>query len=182
MNDLPVIGTVGALGVYNLLYWNVVAGDSVMKRKKRQVTITGVTAHTPPNTIGFGVRSRLENGVPYISSTYATSTIDHFDLYVPDYANNGDRNTIYYGCISVPLTEATTPTSCVITAQGFDAAGNPVAKVDFAFKSLGGALQPMTGGSFPKEFVGLKRVEFSVSPKTVAVELDNIVTRLYQRK
>ena len=82
----------------------------------------------------------------------------------------------------MPLTEATTPASCVITAQGFDDAGKPVAKVDFVFKSLGGALQPMMGGSFPREFVGLKRVEFSVSPKTVAVELDNVVTRLYQRK
>ena len=183
MNAVPVVGSIRNVGVYNLLYWNLVGGDAIKKRKaKRQITLTGVTPHSPPNMFVFGLRSEVENGTPYIGSTYDTSTIDHFDLYVPDYFNNGDRNTIYYGCVLLPPTEASVPTSCNITVDGFDRNGHRVATEDLRFLSAGGLRQPMSGGSFPSEFVGLEHVTFSVQPPGLEVVMDNLVTRVYQKK
>lgn len=126
------------------------------------------------------------NGRAYVSTDYTGSTVDHFDLYTPDFANGGDRNRIYYGCILETTSQASKPVSCTITVRGFDAAGRQVAAHDLAFTSLGGLKQPMQGGTFPKEFVGLRRVEFSVS-KTLGVLptfvlMDNLVTRVYQKK
>jgi hypothetical protein len=206
-NDVPVVGTVGATGVYNLLncdspqdfgrsnqYANIqvgnfVGGDPSLKHKARRdvigngvevtATVAGVKPHSPPNTIGYAIRSKVENGIPSISANYETSTIDHFDLYVP-----GVGPMIYYGCVSDPESDVALPVSCTITVKGYDRNNNLLASQDFLFKSEGGITQDMAPGYFSAAFVGLYRVEFSTnSPLSLfGTTLDNIWTRVYQKK
>lgn len=54
---------------------------------------------------------------------------------------------------------ASVPTSCTITASGFDKQGNGVATQQFTF-TANGLLQNMNEGVFNKDFKNLDHVEF----------------------
>jgi hypothetical protein len=141
--------------------------------------VAGVKPHSPPNSLSYAIRSKLENGTPSISVDYQTSTIDHFDLYVPDVGP-----MIYYGCNSDPDTDVALPITCTITVKGYDQDNNELASQEFHFESQGGISQDMAPGYFSEDFVNLYRVEFSTdSPLDFfGTVLDNIWTRVYQKK
>jgi hypothetical protein len=143
------------------------------------LAIAGVKPHSPPNVIGYGIRSKLENGTPSISVEYQSSTIDHFDLFVPDVGP-----MIYYGCDSDPDSDVALPITCTITVRGYDRNNNELASQDLHFKSHGGISQDMAPGYFSKDFVNLYRVEFSTDGPLdlFGTVLDNVWTRVYQKK
>ncbi|KAF2163411.1 hypothetical protein M409DRAFT_26027 [Zasmidium cellare ATCC 36951] len=178
-NDVPLVGTVGAIGVYNLLEWNFLGGDAALKRDV--TTITGVEPYTPPNIAGYGVRTALEVGTAYISSNYESSSVEYFDLYIP-----GQAESIRYGCNADTDSNVGIPASCEITATGYGTDGTEVAKQTFSFTSEGGLTQQMSPGAFSPDFVRLGKVEFTTSYGDIlgdlgATMLDNVYTRVYQR-
>jgi hypothetical protein len=142
-------------------------------------TVAGVKPHSPPNIIGYATRSELENGIPSISVNYQTSTVDHFDLYVPDVGP-----MIYYGCTSDSDSDVSLPVNCTITAKGYGWDGREVASQVFHFESDRGITQDMTPGYFSEDFVNLYRVDFSTESllSLVATEFDNVWTKVYQKK
>jgi len=189
-NAYPVLGTLGPIGVYNLLFWNMIGGDPSLKRKakmarkadsvvERQYTgLISVVPHSPPNTAGWAIRSELENGTPYISCNYETSTIDHFDLYIPE-----EPISFWYGCVTDPESDIALPATCTITATGYNLAGNVIARQSFTYEWEHGISQQMSPGKFDTPFTNLYKVEFQTEPGLlIGTILDNVITRVYQKK
>lgn len=71
---------------------------------------------------------------------------------------------------------ASTPVSCLITASGFDKAGNGVATQQFTFTATG-LLQNMNEGAFNEDFKNLDHVDFDTDAEVsevVGTFFDNV--------
>jgi hypothetical protein len=160
----------------------MIGGDPWYKRKakmaRQETGLVSVIPHSPPNTAGWAVRSELENGIPSISCDYETSTVDHFDMYIPE-----ESVSFYYGCIDTPGSDTALPASCTITATGYNMAGDVIARQQFTYIWERGIRQQMSPGKFDSTFANLYRVEFHTEPDLLfSTMLDNVITRVYQRK
>lgn len=177
-----------------MLNWNMVCGDAALKRKaklarddlptdpnllgRQETGLISVTPHSPPNVAGWAARSELENGTPFISCNYETSIIDHFDLFIPE-----APASFYYGCVSDPDSDVALPETCVISAIGYNRAGDVVARQQFEYVWEHGISQQMSPGNFDSTFTNLYTVEFQTNPPLLfGAVLDNVITKVYQRK
>ena len=168
----------------------MVSGDAQIKRKakmayktnnvvERQNTgLISVVPHSPPNIAGWAIRSKLKNGTPYISCDYKTSTINHFDLYIPE-----EPISFQYGCVTDPDSDIALPVTCTITATGYNLAGNVIARQSFTYEWEHGISQQMSPRKFDTTFTNLRKVEFQTEPGLLfGTVLDNVMTRVYQKK
>jgi len=154
----------------------MIGGDAQIKRKAKMVR--KAVPHSPPNIAGWAIRSELENGTPYISCDYETSTIDHFDLYIPE-----EPISFWYGCVADPDSDIALPATCTITATGYNLAGGMIARQLFTYEWEHGISQQMSPGKFDTTFTNLRKVEFQTEPGLLfGTVLDNVITRVYQKK
>ncbi|KAF2028332.1 hypothetical protein EK21DRAFT_90750 [Setomelanomma holmii] len=170
---LPLVAA-SPINIYLDVFWQ---GMSLVQTGGVQ-NVAFVEPNSPPNCAAYSKLdlATVQQGQPSMTTNYADSTIDHFDLH-----------SFYFGCaLGTQASVLGVPQSCTVSIKGYedDQATKLVTEQSFSFSV--GVLQTnaqMVKASVSSKFKDLKRVNFFVSnDATTAALIDTVSYTVYSDK